>query len=86
LRATRKAKKETREVPPMSRKVLDPLFKATNLELYKFLDQHDGPSMEQYPFPRFTSDLAAQTQNEFLNAEEADNRTRQTKSMGKREG
>jgi len=52
---------KTTEAPPMARKVLDPLFEEKNLELYKFLDQHNGPSMEQYPFPRFKSDLATQT-------------------------
>lgn len=62
VESKRKSKAETREVPPMAREVLEPIFEAKNLELYKFLDQHNGPSMEQYPFPRFTSDLAAQTQ------------------------
>ena len=56
LRAEHESEKKAREVPPMVKKVLDPLFKEKNLDLFKFLDKYPGPSMEQRPFPRFTSE------------------------------
>ena len=50
----RNYKKE--EISPLAVKVLTHFFKEKNLELYEFLDEQAGPSMEQHPFPRFTSD------------------------------
>ena len=56
LQVENESKEQSRAVPPMARRVLDPLFKEKNSELYKFLDEYPGPSMEQHPFPRFTSE------------------------------
>jgi len=56
---TNQDEKKASVVPVVARQLLDPIFKKKNLELYEFLDQHPGPSMEQHPFPRFTSDLAS---------------------------
>ena len=44
---------KVKEVPLHAKEVLGPLFKEKNEELYKFIKDHPGPSMEQSPFPRF---------------------------------
>ena len=57
---------EVRAVPVMARQTLDSIFKEKNLELYEFLDQHPGPSMEEYPFPRFTNDLPSESKYAYV--------------------
>ena len=56
LKAENESENESTEVPPMAKKILDPLFEEKNLELFNFLDKYPGPPMEQYPFPRFTNE------------------------------
>lgn len=45
------------------RAALSPLFDEKNEELYEFLKNHNGPHMEQNPFPRFGSSSATVDDN-----------------------
>jgi len=50
---THDSQSKVKEVFPHAKEVLGPLFKDKNEELYEFIRDHPGPSMEQIPFPRF---------------------------------
>eukprot|EP00804_Cyclotella_cryptica_P023304 CCRYP_000468-RB/>CCRYP_000468-RB protein AED:0.36 eAED:0.42 QI:0/1/0.66/1/0.5/0.33/3/680/394 len=47
------SKHKVKEISPHARKVLEPLFREKNEELYDFIRDHPGPPLEQTPFPRF---------------------------------
>ena len=40
-------------VSSLAKQVLGSVFKDKNEELYRFIQNHPGPSMEQKPFPQF---------------------------------
>eukprot|EP00804_Cyclotella_cryptica_P014243 CCRYP_005648-RB/>CCRYP_005648-RB protein AED:0.02 eAED:0.02 QI:624/1/1/1/0/0.5/2/64/538 len=44
---------KVKEIPESAIQVLDPLIRHLNEELYEFLRNNPGPTMEQRPFPRF---------------------------------
>ena len=44
---------KVKEVSLHAKEVLEPLFKEKNEELYRFIEDHPGPPMEQNPFPRY---------------------------------
>jgi len=79
LKVENESKDQSRAVPQMARKVLDPFFEEKNLELYKFLDEYPGPSMEQHPFPRFTSEsLDKQIKNQSKQMEQSQTKSEET--------
>ena len=44
---------KVKELPESAIRVLEPLLRDLNEELYDFLRDNPGPVMEQRPFPRF---------------------------------
>jgi hypothetical protein len=47
------ASETSESIPQRAIRILEPLFRKPNEELYDFLRDVQGPSMEQRPFPRF---------------------------------
>ncbi len=43
----------TEDIPKRAVELLEPIFRKSNEELYDFLRDNPGPSMEQSPFARF---------------------------------
>lgn len=52
---TKESKSKAKTVSSVARRILEEIFEEKNRELYEFLDDHRGPSMEAYPFPRFAT-------------------------------
>ena len=48
--------KSVKKISPRVKKILGPLFVKKNEALYRLLEKHKGPWMEQRPFPRFQED------------------------------